>query len=104
MQKYYPNSTRTTVESGKLVVSPYWSIDITCPTGTHVYAVLDGTISTIGVDSGNKFLLLNTHFNGMQWWSRMSTCRIPRWSAWETKSPQAKQSRYLVPAGQPWHT
>ena len=64
MQTYYPNSTRTTVESGKLVVSPYWSIDITCPTGTHVFAVLDGTISKIAVDSGNKYILLNAHHNG----------------------------------------
>lgn len=64
MQTYYPNSTRTTVESGKLVVSPYWSIDITCPTGTHVFAVLEGTISKIGVDSGNKYILLNAHHNG----------------------------------------
>lgn len=64
MSQYYANSTLSSTESGQLVTSPYWGVDVTCPTGTDVYAVLDGKVLAIDTTSGNTHLLLGVTFNG----------------------------------------
>ena len=66
MTSYYPVSTKTKVEGSSITVSAHWGVDITCPSGTDVYAVLGGRIADIGVSAGSKYVLLETLYGGQQ--------------------------------------